>query len=68
MQLLTGVQQVVVDGECEPVPVIVALVDDPPPERDPLAELLAPGAGAREGQAAAEEEGQGEGERAAAGA
>ncbi|MBK9758137.1 MAG: hypothetical protein IPO88_32405 [Nannocystis sp.] len=42
MQLLTGVQQVVVDGECEPVPVIVALVDDPPPERDPLAELLAP--------------------------
>ncbi len=42
MQLVTGVQQVVVDGECEPVPVIVALVDDPPPERDPLAELLAP--------------------------
>jgi hypothetical protein len=36
------VKQVVFDGECEPVPMMVALLDDPPIERDPLDELLPP--------------------------
>jgi len=40
--LLAGVHQVVVDGECEPVPMVVALLDEPREERDPLEELLVP--------------------------
>ena len=42
VELLDGVKQVVFDGECEPVPMVVALVDDPPTERDPLKEMLLP--------------------------
>lgn len=42
VQLLDGVKQVVIDGECEFTPVVVALVDEPPAPRDPLDDLIPP--------------------------
>jgi TonB family protein len=39
VDLMHGVGQVVLD-DCEPVPVVIALVEDPPEERDPIEEML----------------------------
>ena len=41
-RLLGGVRQLIIDGECEPTPMVVALVDEPREERDPLEDLLRP--------------------------
>jgi len=41
-RLVDGLRQVLQDGECEAAPVIVALVEEPRAERDPMQELLAP--------------------------
>lgn len=39
-RLLDGVRQLIIDGECEPTPMVVALVDEPREDRDPLKDLL----------------------------
>lgn len=41
-RLLGGVRQIFVDGACEPLPMVVALVEEPREERDPLEQLLRP--------------------------
>ncbi|MBA3545101.1 MAG: TonB C-terminal domain-containing protein [Nannocystis sp.] len=41
-RLLGGIRQLIVDGECEPKPMVVALVDEPREERDPLEDLTRP--------------------------